>query len=107
VLKQAVEILKERGRFHPAAGHQKTIAEIYESDIIDMQQAMLNYEEAAELYSGEDAGGFVLECRRIALTTVWQINAGSRWRHLPHSWSNTTRLLKSLNKSPSRRSTTI
>jgi alpha-soluble NSF attachment protein len=59
VLKQAVEMLKERGRFHPAAGYQKQIAEIYETDIVDTQQAMTHYEEAAELYAGEEAGGCV------------------------------------------------
>lgn len=57
MLVQAVDMLKERGRFHPAAGHLKQIAEIYESDIVDLQLAMRYYEDAAELYSGEEAAG--------------------------------------------------
>lgn len=57
MLVQAVDMLKERGRFHPAAGYLKQIAEIYESDIVDLQLAMRYYEDAAELYSGEEAAG--------------------------------------------------
>ena len=50
-------MLKERGRFHPAAGYQKQIAEIYESDMVDLQLAVKHYEDAAELYAGEESGG--------------------------------------------------
>jgi hypothetical protein len=54
---QAVEMMKEAGRFHSAAGYQKQIAEVYESDQIDIGKSLHHYEEAAELYSGEESGG--------------------------------------------------
>lgn len=57
VLIQAVEMLKEAGRFHSAAGYQKQVAEVYESDLVDLPNAMKYYEESAELYSGEDSNG--------------------------------------------------
>ncbi|KAI9144307.1 soluble NSF attachment protein [Paraphysoderma sedebokerense] len=55
-LKEAISILTERGRFHAAATHQKTIAEIYESDVVDLENALLSYEQAAEWFAGEEAG---------------------------------------------------
>lgn len=55
-------MLKERGRFHPAAGYQKQIAEIFESDIVDLAKSLQHYEEAAELYSGEDSAGLANQC---------------------------------------------
>lgn len=51
----AIEILTEKGRFHTAAGHQKALAEIYESDLQDREQAMHNYQKAGDWYSGEDS----------------------------------------------------
>ncbi|KAI3635482.1 hypothetical protein MIR68_006120 [Amoeboaphelidium protococcarum] len=61
-LTRAVEMLKERGRFHPAANYMKQIGEIYESDIVDPKLAMQYYEEAADLYSGEDSSGLANQC---------------------------------------------
>lgn len=65
VLKLAVEMLKERGRFHPAAGYMKQLAEIYEADLTDLPNSMKYYEEAADLYSGEDSGGFWFHPRTL------------------------------------------
>ncbi|KAK9723350.1 vesicular-fusion protein S17 [Basidiobolus ranarum] len=61
-LKMAIEILTERGRFHAAAGHQKDIAQIYESDLIDIERAMNSYELAADWYSGEEATAMANNC---------------------------------------------
>jgi len=47
--------LTDKGRFHAAASHQKTIAEMYESDIMDPEKAMHAYEVAAEWYGAEDS----------------------------------------------------
>lgn len=57
VMIRATEMLKEKGRFHPAANNLKQIAEIYESDLGDIKQALKYYEEAADLFSGEDSSG--------------------------------------------------
>lgn len=46
MLVQAVDMLKESGRFHPAAGYQKQIAEVYETDLVDLEKAMNAYEAA-------------------------------------------------------------
>lgn len=51
----SVNLLTERGRFSSAANNQKQIAEIYETDIVDYEKAMLAYEQAADWYSGEDS----------------------------------------------------
>nr|CAG8477215.1 2119_t:CDS:2 [Entrophospora candida] len=51
-LKQAIEILTDRGRFQAAANLQKDIAQIYESDLVDLEKAMQAYEIAAELANG-------------------------------------------------------
>lgn len=61
-LEKAVDLLKQRGRFHPAAGHVKTIAELYETDLTDYEKARHYYAEAAELYSGEDSNGLANQC---------------------------------------------
>lgn len=58
-LKRAIEILTDRGRFQAAAGHQKEIAQIYESDLVDIEKAMQAYEIAAEWYAGEEANAYV------------------------------------------------
>jgi alpha-soluble NSF attachment protein len=54
-LKMAIEILVERGRFHAAAAHQKDIAQIYETDLINIEEAIQAYQLAADWYGGEEA----------------------------------------------------
>ncbi|KAJ3123565.1 hypothetical protein HK098_001820 [Nowakowskiella sp. JEL0407] len=61
-LEQAVKILTERGRFQPAASHQKQIAEMYETDLNDEENAMKAYELAAEWYSGEESNAQANAC---------------------------------------------
>lgn len=61
-LKRAIEILTDRGRFQAAAGHQKEIAQIYESDLVDIEKAMQAYEIAAEWYAGEEANALANNC---------------------------------------------
>ena len=58
-LSTAVLLLTERGRFSAAANNQKTIAEIYETDMVDYEKSMKAYESAADWYSGEDASAQV------------------------------------------------
>ncbi|OLY80533.1 putative vesicular-fusion protein sec17-like protein [Smittium mucronatum] len=47
-LQKAVSILIQKGRFHAAAGHQKDIANTYETELLDFEKAMTAYETAAE-----------------------------------------------------------
>ncbi|CAG8559036.1 8132_t:CDS:2 [Ambispora leptoticha] len=61
-LKQAIEILTDRGRFQAAAGHQKDIAQIYESDLVDLEKAMHSYEIAADWYAGEESTALANNC---------------------------------------------
>ncbi|KAL2919630.1 vesicular-fusion protein S17 [Polyrhizophydium stewartii] len=61
-LETAVKFLTEKGRFSAAANNMKQVAEIYETDIADMEKAMHAYEQAAEWYSGEDSNAQANAC---------------------------------------------
>lgn len=61
-LQQAIQIITERGRFHTAANHEKTIAEIYENDLINIEKALEAYELAADWYAAEDASVLSTQC---------------------------------------------
>ncbi|RKO84678.1 soluble NSF attachment protein, partial [Blyttiomyces helicus] len=61
-LKSAVEILTEKGRFQAAANNQKQIAEIYETDVADFEQAMHAYQLAADWYQGEESNAQANAC---------------------------------------------
>lgn len=54
-LKNAIIIDKETSNFRNAAKHHQEIAEIYESDIIDLNGAKENWEEASNLYMADDS----------------------------------------------------
>ena len=54
-LSKAIVILTEKGRFQSAAKHQEDIAGIYETELIDLDQAMQAYELAADWYAGESS----------------------------------------------------
>ncbi|KAI8853569.1 soluble NSF attachment protein [Chytridium lagenaria] len=61
-LQQAVHLLTERGRFSAAASNQKQIAEIYESEVGDLEKAMNAYETASEWFAGEDSNAQADAC---------------------------------------------
>uniref|UniRef100_A0A663FAN8 Alpha-soluble NSF attachment protein-like n=1 Tax=Aquila chrysaetos chrysaetos TaxID=223781 RepID=A0A663FAN8_AQUCH len=44
-----------RGRFTIAAKHHISIAEIYETELVDIEKAIAHYEQAADYYKGEDS----------------------------------------------------
>ena len=52
---KAVDIYTDMGRFTVAAKHHQTIAEIYETDVADLEKAMHHYEQvrrtSAELFT--------------------------------------------------------
>ncbi|XP_062844996.1 N-ethylmaleimide-sensitive factor attachment protein, alpha a isoform X2 [Trichomycterus rosablanca] len=54
------QILK--GRFTIAAKHHITIAEIYESDLLNIDKAVAHYEQAADYYKGEESTSSANKC---------------------------------------------
>ena len=68
-LQSAIDIYTDRGRFHPAATHQKAMAEIYETDLTDLENAMTSYQKAADFYSSEDSKALV-DLRTLETRTI-------------------------------------
>ncbi|XP_014676680.1 PREDICTED: alpha-soluble NSF attachment protein-like [Priapulus caudatus] len=61
-LSKGIEIFTDMGRFTIAAKHHITMAEIYESDIVDLEKAMQNYQKAADYYAGEESKSSANKC---------------------------------------------
>jgi len=61
-LLKAVDIYTDMGRFTVAAKHHQTIAEIYESDVADLEKAMHHYEQAADFFKGEESNSSANKC---------------------------------------------
>lgn len=62
VLKQAIEIYTDMGRFTIAAKHHITIAEIYENEMVDLEKAIAHFEHAADFYKGEESNSSANKC---------------------------------------------
>uniref|UniRef100_A0A4W6E1S4 NSF attachment protein beta n=1 Tax=Lates calcarifer TaxID=8187 RepID=A0A4W6E1S4_LATCA len=50
------------GRFTIAAKHHISIAEIYESELVDIEKAIAHYEQAADYYKGEESNSSANKC---------------------------------------------
>lgn len=61
-LGKAIEIYTDMGRFTIAAKHHVTIAEIYESELADMDKAISSYQQAADYYKGEESNSSANKC---------------------------------------------
>lgn len=61
-LKRTVAIQTEMGRFTMAAKTHTSIAEIYESDAQDKEQAIAHYQKAADYYQGEESQSHAQKC---------------------------------------------
>ncbi|KAI7903974.1 soluble NSF attachment protein [Cokeromyces recurvatus] len=61
-LQKAIIIDKEIANFRNAAKHHQEIADIYESDIMDLKGAKENWEEASKLYMADDSTAMVNKC---------------------------------------------
>lgn len=59
---KAIEIYTDMGRFTIAAKHHVSIAEIYETELVDIQSAISNYEQAADYYKGEESNSSANKC---------------------------------------------
>ncbi|ETE71227.1 Beta-soluble NSF attachment protein, partial [Ophiophagus hannah] len=49
------KFFSSQGRFTIAAKHHITIAEIYESELVDIEKAVAHYEQSADYYKGEES----------------------------------------------------
>lgn len=50
------------GRFTMAAKHHQSIAEMYENEAVDLQQAVHHYEQAADYFRGEESNSSANKC---------------------------------------------
>ncbi|XP_070781751.1 N-ethylmaleimide-sensitive factor attachment protein, beta b isoform X4 [Enoplosus armatus] len=61
-LNAAIDIYTDMGRFTIAAKHHISIAEIYESEMVDIEKAIAHYEQAADYYKGEESNSSANKC---------------------------------------------
>lgn len=53
-----------QGRFSIAAKHHVSIAEIYETELSDIEKAITSYEQAADYYKGEESNRWAITKRK-------------------------------------------
>ncbi|XP_049725537.1 beta-soluble NSF attachment protein isoform X6 [Elephas maximus indicus] len=61
-LNAAIDIYTDMGRFSIAAKHHITIAEIYETELVDIEKAIAHYEQSADYYKGEESNSSANKC---------------------------------------------
>lgn len=61
-LLKAIEIYTDMGRFTMAAKHHQSIAEIYESEAVDLERAVHHFEQAADYFRGEESNSSANKC---------------------------------------------
>ncbi|XP_003971571.1 N-ethylmaleimide-sensitive factor attachment protein, beta b [Takifugu rubripes] len=61
-LNASIDIYTDMGRFTIAAKHHISIAEIYESEMVDIEKAIAHYEQAADYYKGEESNSSANKC---------------------------------------------
>lgn len=61
-LLKAIEIYTDIGRFTVAAKHHQSIAELYETEVVDLSRAMQHYEQAADYFRGEESNSSANKC---------------------------------------------
>jgi len=62
-LMKAIDIFTDMGRFTIAAKHHQTIAEIYESELVDLDKCIKHYEKAADYFRGEESTSSANKCQ--------------------------------------------
>uniref|UniRef100_A0A8C6SD30 N-ethylmaleimide-sensitive factor attachment protein, alpha b n=1 Tax=Neogobius melanostomus TaxID=47308 RepID=A0A8C6SD30_9GOBI len=72
-LNRAIEIYTDMGRFTIAAKHHITIAEIYETELVDIDKAVAHYEQAADYYKGEESTSSANKCLLKVATYAAQL----------------------------------
>ncbi|KAK7870841.1 hypothetical protein R5R35_014425 [Gryllus longicercus] len=61
-LLKAIEIYTDMGRFTMAAKHHQSIAEIYETEAVDLERSVQHYEQAADYFRGEESNSSANKC---------------------------------------------
>ncbi|KAM9441345.1 N-ethylmaleimide-sensitive factor attachment protein, alpha a [Clarias gariepinus] len=61
-LSRAIDINTDMGHFTTAAKHHITVAEIYESELLDMDKAVVHYKQAGDYYKGEESTSAANKC---------------------------------------------
>uniref|UniRef100_A0A8C2C5A2 N-ethylmaleimide-sensitive factor attachment protein, alpha b n=1 Tax=Cyprinus carpio TaxID=7962 RepID=A0A8C2C5A2_CYPCA len=61
------------GRFTIAAKHHVTIAEIYETELVDIDKAIAHFEQAADYYKGEESTSSANKCLLKVATYAAQL----------------------------------
>ncbi|KAM9250052.1 beta-soluble NSF attachment protein [Dugong dugon] len=61
-LNAAIDIYTDMGRFSIAAKHHITIAEIFETELVDIEKAIAHYEQSADYYKGEESNSSANKC---------------------------------------------
>ncbi|KAM6389967.1 alpha-soluble NSF attachment protein-like, partial [Rhynochetos jubatus] len=72
-LVRAIEIYTDMGRFTIAAKHHISIAEIYETELVDIEKAVAHYEQAADYYKGEESNSSANKCLLKVATYAAQL----------------------------------
>uniref|UniRef100_A0A3Q4GPS3 N-ethylmaleimide-sensitive factor attachment protein, alpha b n=1 Tax=Neolamprologus brichardi TaxID=32507 RepID=A0A3Q4GPS3_NEOBR len=72
-LNRAIEIYTDMGRFTIAAKHHISIAEIYETELVDVDKAIAHYEQAADYYRGEESTSSANKCLLKVATYAAQL----------------------------------
>ncbi|KAF4073177.1 hypothetical protein AMELA_G00255960 [Ameiurus melas] len=72
-LGRAIDIYTDMGRFTIAAKHHITVAEIYESDLLDIDKAVVHYEQAGDYYKGEESTSSANKCLLKVATYAAQL----------------------------------
>ncbi|NXC39273.1 SNAA protein, partial [Penelope pileata] len=70
---RAIEIYTDMGRFTIAAKHHISIAEIYETELVDVEKAIAHYEQAADYYKGEESNSSANKCLLKVATYAAQL----------------------------------
>ncbi|NXA57646.1 SNAA protein, partial [Nothocercus julius] len=70
---RAIEIYTDMGRFTIAAKHHISIAEIYETELVDIEKAIAHYEQAADYYRGEESNSSANKCLLKVATYAAQL----------------------------------
>ncbi|XP_062392142.1 N-ethylmaleimide-sensitive factor attachment protein, alpha a [Sardina pilchardus] len=77
-LGQAIEIYTDMGRFTIAAKHHITTAEIYENELLDVEKAVAQYEQAADYYKMEESTSAGNKCLMKVATYAAQLEQYQR-----------------------------
>ncbi|XP_027855317.1 N-ethylmaleimide-sensitive factor attachment protein, alpha b isoform X1 [Xiphophorus couchianus] len=72
-LNRAIEIYTDMGRFTIAAKHHMSIAEIYETELVDIDKAIAHFEQAADYYKGEESTSSANKCLLKVATYAAQL----------------------------------